>query len=86
MVRAKYLTDDRKQEILDFMHESLYDIIHSVAQPVKLVSTDIQAKLNKYKDVKSKTRPSIPIRSSKINHEALKAILEEKIENNTEKI
>lgn len=87
MVRAKYLTDDRKQEIIDFMHESLYDIIHFVAQPVKLVSTDIQAKLNKYKDIKSNTRPTIPIKtgSSKINYEALKAILEEKIENNTEK-
>lgn len=75
MVRTKYLTDERNSEILNFMHESLYDIINFVAKPVKLVSTDIQAKLNKYKDIRSKTKPTIPFKTSKINYDAMKAVL-----------
>jgi hypothetical protein len=75
MVRTQYLTDERKTEMLDFIHESLYDIINFVAKPVKLVSTDIQAKINKYKDIRSKTRPTIPLKTSKINYDAMKAVL-----------
>jgi hypothetical protein len=75
IVRTKYFTDECKTEMLDFMHESLYDIINFVTKPVKLVSTDIQAKINKYKDIRSKTRPTIPLVSKKINYDAMKAIL-----------
>ncbi len=71
-ITKKYFTNEKIKEIIDFINESLYDVIKYITPPVKLISADIQAKINKYKNIKSKTRPNIP---AKYNIEALKAIL-----------
>lgn len=58
-VNTKYFTDNKKQEIIDFINESLYDIIKYITPPVTLISTDIKAKIDKYKTIKSKSRPNL---------------------------
>jgi hypothetical protein len=71
-VITKFFTDEKKQEILDFINESLYDITKFITPPVKLISSDINAKINKYKNIKSKTRVNL---NPKYNEQTLKAIL-----------
>lgn len=75
LARTKYLTEERVAEMMDFFTESLYDMVNCISKPVIFVSTDIKANLYKYKDIKSKTRATIPGKSSKINYAALQAIL-----------
>lgn len=79
-VNTKYFTDEKKQEILDFINESLYDIIKFIAPPVKLISDDIKNKLDKYKNIKSKTRINL---NPKFNSEVLKSILGSEINLNS---
>jgi hypothetical protein len=67
-----YFTDDKKQEIIDFINESLYDIVKFITPPVKIISADVQAKLDKYKTIKSKTRPNL---NPKYDAEVIKTIL-----------
>jgi hypothetical protein len=67
-----FFTTDKKKEMLDFIHESLYDIVKFISPPVKLTSSDINAKVNKYKKIKSNTRINL---NPKLNEDVLKRIL-----------
>lgn len=71
-INTKYFTDDKKREIIDFINESLYDIVKYISPPVKLISTDVKAKLDKYKTIKSKARPNL---NPKYDTSVIKAIL-----------
>jgi hypothetical protein len=71
-IETKFFTNEKKQEIINFIIESLYDIVKFVSPPVKIISDDVKAKLNKYKHIKSKTRVNLP---QKYDTQLLKSIL-----------
>jgi hypothetical protein len=72
-IGAEFFTDEKKQEILDFINESLYDFVKFIAPPVKFISEDIKQKINKYNNIKSKTRSNF---ESKYDSDALKTIIQ----------
>lgn len=71
-VNITFFTNEKKQEMMDFINESLYDIVKFIIPPVKFISSDVLNKINKYKNIKSKTRVNLP---AKYNEDVLKAIL-----------
>lgn len=70
--KQNYLNEIKIKSIMIFIDESLYTLANIIAEPVKVLSTDIRCKINIYKIKKT---PIIPKKSANINYEALEKIL-----------
>lgn len=70
--RERFWTQNKISEIIDIIEKSLGQMVNFIAVPLKLISPDINEKLNKYKylEEKPKRKPS-----EFINYDLLKKIL-----------
>ena len=55
-----YYSTEKITEILQFVNQSLHEIITYIAPPVKFISLDILQKLNKYTNITQKTNTTLP--------------------------
>jgi len=68
--KSIYLNALKITEMMVFINESIYQLCTTIAEPLKVLSTDIQLKINNYKNVKQQQ-----IISKKINYEALQLFI-----------